>query len=123
MTSFSSFETDAAAVATLEFPVDDEIPRLDEDESDEEDVVAVDAAEAVVKATEEFKHCCNFFNCVSIVSIRSRKLSESCKNKIHKIITRIKFLLTLNYLNFRAINRISSDFKLFEFSRQKLNLF
>ena len=86
MTSFSSFETDAAA--TLEFPVDDEIPRLDEDESDEEDVVAVDAAEAVVKATEEFKHCCNFFNCVSIVSIRSRKLSESCKNKIHKIITR-----------------------------------
>ena len=86
MTSFSSFETDAAA--TLEFPVDDEIPRLDEDESDEEDVVAVDAAEAVVKATEEFKHCCNFFNCVSIVSIRSRKLSESCKNKIDKIITR-----------------------------------
>ena len=92
MTSFSSFETDAAA--TLEFPVDDEIPKLDEDESDEEDVdeevVAVipAALDDAVKATEEFKHCCNFFNCVSIVSIRSRRLSESCKNKIHKIITR-----------------------------------
>ena len=88
MTSFSFEAVAAADAATLEFPVDDEIPRLDEDESDEEDVdeevVAVipAALDDAVKATEEFKHCCNFFNCVSIVSIRSRKLSESCKNKI-----------------------------------------
>ena len=96
MTSFSFEAVAAADAATLEFPVDDEIPKLDEDESDEEDVdeevVAVipAALDDAVKATEEFKHCCNFFNCVSIVSIRSRKLSESCKNKISKLFHNLK---------------------------------
>ena len=69
-----------------EFPVLDEIPRVDDESEeevvdDEEDVEAAvaAAAAAVAVSVEEFKHCCNFFNCVSIVSIRSRKLSESCK--------------------------------------------
>ena len=65
MTSFSLVD------AVVEFPVDDEIP------TDEDVEVVLVTEEAVLKATEEFKHCCNFFNCVSIVSIRSRKLSES----------------------------------------------
>ena len=80
-----------------EFPVLDEIPRVDDEseeevvDDDEEDVeaavAAAAAAAAVAVSVEEFKHCCNFFNCVSIVSIRSRKLSESCK--INKIIEKI----------------------------------
>ena len=55
-----------------EFPVLDEIPRADE-------AFDVDVEAVLDVKDDEFKHCCNFFNCVSIVSILSRKLSESCK--------------------------------------------
>ena len=78
MTSFSFVD----GAAELEFPVDDEIPKLDEVDDEEDVVFVADEEDATEAATEEFKHCCNFFNCVSIVSIRSRKLSESWKKKM-----------------------------------------
>ena len=86
-----------------EFPVLDEIPRVD-DESEEEvvDDDKEDDVEAVFAVSvEEFKHCCNFFNCVSIVSIRSRKLSESCK--INKIID--EFYEFQGFWNFIDVER------------------